>query len=116
TKLLTDGSLRERIGSIAVGDVAQHPRLVHGLEAFNRVSERLLEFKDDRTRSGVPRQSLPRLLGQGGARRAEEHRTGASKEHATVYQWACGNRVGSMQEPSSRAGLESSRRPRGPIG
>ena len=72
TKLLTDGSLRERVGSIVVGDVAQHPRLVHGLEAFTRVREHLLEFKDDCTRSGVPRQNLPRLLRVGGERGGEQ--------------------------------------------
>jgi hypothetical protein len=85
TKLLTDGSLRERLGSIVVGDVAQHTCLVHGLEAFNRVSERLLEFKDYFTRSGVPRQNLPRLLRLGGERPGEESHTRASQERATVY-------------------------------
>ena len=85
TKLLTDGSLRKRIGSIVIGDVAQHTRLVHGLEAFNRVSERLLEFKDYFTRSGVPRPNRPRLLRLGGERRGEEHRSRASKERATVH-------------------------------
>jgi hypothetical protein len=85
TKLLADDSLRERIGSIVVGDVAQHTCLVPGLEAFNRVSERLLEFKDYFTRSGVPRQNLPRLLRLGGERRGEESHTRASKERATVY-------------------------------
>jgi hypothetical protein len=55
------------------------------LEAFNRVSERLLEFKDYFTRSGVPRPKRPRLLRLGGERRGEEHRSRASKERATVH-------------------------------
>jgi hypothetical protein len=55
------------------------------LEAFNRVSERLLEFKDYFTRSGIPRQNLPRLLRLGRERPGKEHRTRASKERATVY-------------------------------
>jgi hypothetical protein len=57
------------------------------LEAFNRVSERLLEFKDYFTRSGAPRQNLPRRLRLGGERRSKENRTSASKERATVYHW-----------------------------
>jgi len=123
-KLLTDGSLRERVGSIVVGDVAQHTCLVHGLEAVNRVSERLLEFNDYVTRSGVPRQKRPRLLRLGGERRAKEQRTRASQERATVYHWvfpqvvcesgargygAWGKRVGSMQKSSSVAVRESIR-------
>lgn len=90
TKLLTDGRLCEWVGSIVVGDVAQHTRLVHGLEAFHRVSERLLEFEDDFTRSGVPRQNLPRLLRRGGEGCRKEHRSCASKEHATIYHSAPG--------------------------
>ncbi|HEV2057621.1 MAG TPA: hypothetical protein VGV06_21015 [Methylomirabilota bacterium] len=49
------------------------------------MSERLLEFKDYFTRSGVPRQNLPRRLRLGGERRGKENRTSASKERATVY-------------------------------
>ncbi len=60
----------------------------------------------------------------GSERRDEEHRTRASEERATVYQWVlsqavcessamgCGawcNRVESNQEPSFQAGRESSR-------
>lgn len=79
-KLLTDGRLRERIGSIAVGDMAQHTCLVQGLEAFNRVTERPLELEDYGRGSGVPRQT--RL---GGERPGEERHPHASQERATVY-------------------------------
>jgi len=55
------------------------------LEAFNRMSERLLEFNDYFGLSGFPRQKLPRLLRLGGERRSKENRTSASKERAAVY-------------------------------
>jgi hypothetical protein len=60
-----------------------------------------------------------RLLGLGGERRCEEHRTRASEERAAVDHWvvaqvvcelgakgcaARSSRVGSMQEPSFQAG------------
>jgi hypothetical protein len=84
TNLLTDGSLRDRTGSIVVGDVAQHTWLVEGLEAFNRVSERPLELEDYVTRSGIPRPSLLRWLRLGGERHGEENHTRARQERATV--------------------------------
>ena len=69
----------------------QHPCLVQGLEAFNRVSERLLELEDHGTRSGVPRQTRRSLLRLGGERRGEETKTHASQERATVYHWMRGS-------------------------
>ena len=71
-----------------------------------------------------------RLLGLGGERRDEKHRTRASEERATVYQlvlsqavcessaMGCGawcNRVESNQEPSFQAGRESRRVRASPI-
>jgi len=82
-----------------VGDVAQHTCLVHGLEAFNRVSERLLEFKDYFTRSGVPRQNLPRLLGLGGERRSEEAASDRTHERAPLHHWV---RPQSVRESGAR--------------
>ena len=69
----------------------QHPCLVQGLEAFNRVSERLLELDDYGTGGGLPRQSRPPLLRLGGERRGEETKTHASQERATVYHWMRGS-------------------------
>jgi len=85
TKLLTDGSLREWVGSIVVGDMAQHTCLVHGLEAFNRVSQRLLEFKDYITRSGAPRQNLPRLLRLGHERHRQRPEGQPAKERSPIH-------------------------------
>ena len=68
----------------------------------------------------LQRAARPRRLG--GERRGEEHRTSAREERAAVHHWvgpnvfwgcalygARGQQIGSMPEPSSQAGWESSK-------
>jgi len=50
---------------------AQHTCLVHGLEAFNRVSERLLEFRITYAERGPQAEPSP-PAGVGGERRGEQ--------------------------------------------
>jgi hypothetical protein len=56
------------------------------LEAFNGVSKRLLEFKDYFTRSGVPRENLPRLLRLGRERRGQKSTADHDHERASLHQ------------------------------
>jgi len=83
-----------------------------------------MDARDERTGEQNPDPGYrPRLLGFGGERRGEEHRTRASKERVAIYEWvlpqrvcesgargcgAWGNRVESMQEPSLQAGRQCS--------
>ena len=72
TQLLSDVGLRERIGSVPVGDMVEHPCLIHGLEAFDRLSKHLLELKYHLPWSGLPGRRLPRLLRHARERHGDE--------------------------------------------
>lgn len=69
-----------------VGDVAQDTCLIHRLEAFNCVGERLLELKEYFPRSGVPGQNLPGMLSRSGERGGEETPRRCGEKGSTLHR------------------------------